>query len=60
MFTFSSLKDAGAAGEWSRDRLYSPESEVGGFKNWLQVCTLRPGENGAEELEKTLFNKGLF
>lgn len=23
-----------------------PESEVGGFNNWLHVCTLRPGEKG--------------
>jgi hypothetical protein len=28
------------------DAVFIPESEVGGFKNWLHVCTLRPGEKG--------------
>lgn len=62
MFIFSFLKGAGAGAERStraRDHLYSPS------QRWVDLRTgyksaRRGEEEKAKELEKTLFNKGLF
>lgn len=41
------------------DDLYLEVCEVGGFRSKRDVCGLRQGRK-PEELEKTLFNKGLL
>lgn len=41
------------------DHLYLGVCEVGGFRSRQDVCRLRQGRK-PEELEKTLFNKGLL